>query len=290
MMLKSVVKIWLCFETQAYLELYSNAAENRYTDLTTLSVSADLRLSGSFSRHVEHRSWMQLLHVWFWLWELIKNRIQMTWGVWRVHTGSGGHRWSWTIQSFIGSESLDSRRVSSAPAVICAECGLSCWNKQGFPWKGGCTISSSPISEHLRLPAQLRVLSSTGILRLLCSCWVYQWWTRGWVQGTGRPIVDLGGPDISQILFLSWEKKRRRWRTTEANEKVPFTPSDLSQNHNKNTENEPHFLCFCLSGFIKWFKNKYLKINDFPCSPFNSIQFYWYNAIYWYNIMQFVVI
>ena len=50
---------------------------------------------GVCSRHTEHRSWTQLLHVWFWLWGLITNRIQMTWGVWKVHTESGGHWCIW---------------------------------------------------------------------------------------------------------------------------------------------------------------------------------------------------
>jgi len=61
-------------------------------------------------------------------------------------------------------------------------------------------------SVHLRLPVQLRVLTSPEILWWLCRCWVYQWWTRGWVQGTGQPVC---GTVWEQSLHL--EYRQNKW-------------------------------------------------------------------------------
>ena len=56
---------------------------------------------------------------------------------------------------------------------------------------------------HLRLPVQLRDQSFSEIVWWLCSCLVYQWWTRGWVKGTRWN--DL--PSATKTASLSIFKK-----------------------------------------------------------------------------------
>ena len=46
---------------------------------------------------------------------------------------------------------------------------------------GGVALTVFLHSLHIRLPVQLRVLLSPEIVWWPCSCWVYQWWEKGWV-------------------------------------------------------------------------------------------------------------